>query len=416
MKVQDVMNTDVDFVRTDNTVKEVSRLIFGRGINGVPVIDKDGRLAGFITEKDIVSRFYPSVQEFIEDPVNTKDFEVMERNIYGIFDLTADKIMSHSPITTHPNTPVLHAHSLMVINKIGRLPVVDNNGKLMGIVSKGDIFRSVVAGKIPHVEDEEYHDWLSRHWDLIIKSEERLSYEVPDLTKLFKQKKSKKILDVGSGTGGHDISLVKNGFEVLAMERSTLMSEKSSQKKKSLPKSLQGRVKFQTGDYTSLLKDKDKSFDAAIFMGNALSHNPYDYKKILESVSRALRKNNSLLVVQIANFDKIFKENKRFQDFNVGSFGKEKELAFLEFYDPPREKGGFATLNMAILMHNGKKWLPRASNSTPIVVITKETITPILKSFGFKEISFYGSKFSEHLFEQEFNSSQSDWLNVVAVR
>lgn len=409
------MNTDVDSVNVKSAVRDVSRVIFGHRINGVPVVDDQGKLVGFITERDIVSRFYPSVQEFIEDPINTKDFEIMEKNIYEIFNLTADKIMSKDPITITPNTPVLHAHSLMIMNKVGRLPVVDEKGKLVGIVSKGDIFRSVVAGKIPHVEDEEYHDWLSRHWDLIIKSEERLSFEVPDLTRLFKQYKVKKILDVGSGTGGHDLLLAKNGFNVLAIERSSLMTSKSIEKRRKLPKNVQNRVRFQMGDYIDFLKGRDNSFDAAIFMGNALAHNPNDYRKILSAVGKAL-KSKATLVLQIANFGKIFKENRRFQDFNVGTTDKGMELAFLEFYDPPKNKKDFATLNMSILMHKGKKWLPRALNSTQIVVVTKESIEPILKDLGFKKISFYGSEFSEHLFEKNFSPSESDWLNVVAKR
>lgn len=410
------MNTDVDFVRTGNTVKEVSHLIFGRGINGVPVVDKEDKLVGFITERDIVSRFYPSVQEFIEDPVNTKDFELMEKNIYEIFDLPADRIMTKDPITINPDSPVLHAHSLMILNKVGRLPVVNENGRLIGIVSKGDIFRSVVAGKIPYAEDEEYHDWLSRHWDLVIRSEKRLSFEVPDLTSLFKQFKVKKVLDVGSGTGGHDTSLVRTGFDVSGVERSSLMFKTSIEKKRNLPKPLQNKVTFQLGDYVDILKDKTEVYDAAIFMGNALSHNPNDYKKILSLVARILRKKNSVLVLQIANFKKIFKENKRFQDFNVAPTGKNKELAFLEFYDPPKSRGSFATLNMVILSHSGKKWLPKALNSTSIAVITKENIEPLLRKVGFKKISFYGSNFSEHLFKSEFNFSENDFLNVVAVR
>ncbi len=416
MKVQDIMNTDVDFVRTGNTVKEISHLIFGRGINGVPVVNKEGKLVGFITERDIVSKFYPSVQEFVEDPVNTKDFELMEKNIFEIFNLTASKIMTKNLITIHPDTPLLHAHSLMVINKVGRLPVVNEQGKLIGIISKGDIFRSVVAGKIPYAEDEEYHDWLSRHWDLIIQSEKRLSFEVPDLTRLFKNLKVKKILDVGSGTGSHDISLARNGFEIYGVEKSSLMSKTSADKKKSLPKAIQRKVFFQIGDYLELLKDKVNIYDAAIFMGNALSHNTNNYKKILSFVSRSLSKKNSVLVLQIANFRKIFKENKRFQDFNVTLTGKNREMAFLEFYDPPRSRDGFATLNMAILSHTGKKWVTKATNSTPIAVITKESIGPLLKKLGFKKISYYGSKFLEHLFKDEFDESKSDYLNVIATK
>ncbi|PJA00602.1 MAG: hypothetical protein COX78_00325, partial [Candidatus Levybacteria bacterium CG_4_10_14_0_2_um_filter_35_8] len=65
MKVQDVMSSRVDLVFTDTPVREVSRLIFGKGVNGVPVCNGK-KIVGFITERDILAKFYPSMQEYIE--------------------------------------------------------------------------------------------------------------------------------------------------------------------------------------------------------------------------------------------------------------------------------------------------------------------------------------------------------------
>ena len=73
MKVADVMSTSVDTVSVDTSVKEVCRLIFGRGINGIPVC-KGKKVIGFISERDILSRFHPSIREYIEDPVHEGGF------------------------------------------------------------------------------------------------------------------------------------------------------------------------------------------------------------------------------------------------------------------------------------------------------------------------------------------------------
>ncbi|MDO8657403.1 MAG: CBS domain-containing protein, partial [Candidatus Levybacteria bacterium] len=77
MKVSDVMSTQVNTVSPDTSVSSVAQIIFGHNINGVPVV-KDRKLVGFITERDILSRFYPSMQEYVEDPVSARDFEGME--------------------------------------------------------------------------------------------------------------------------------------------------------------------------------------------------------------------------------------------------------------------------------------------------------------------------------------------------
>ena len=58
MKVANVMSRQVDYVTKNTSVKDVCRLIFGRGINGVPV--REGKkIVGFITERDVISKFYP---------------------------------------------------------------------------------------------------------------------------------------------------------------------------------------------------------------------------------------------------------------------------------------------------------------------------------------------------------------------
>ena len=129
MVVSDVMSTAVDYVTTNTSVRDIARLIFGKGINGVPVLDKT-KLVGFITERDILAKFYPSVEEYIEDRVNTSDFISMEKKVSNILSLSAGKIMSRNPVTVTADTPILKAQSLMFINKIGRLPVVDSKNHL----------------------------------------------------------------------------------------------------------------------------------------------------------------------------------------------------------------------------------------------------------------------------------------------
>src|SRR3989344_5707604 len=119
MKVSDCMSKRVDVVHPDSSVQDVARLIFGRGINGVPVCE-DKKLVGFITERDILAQFYPSIQEYVEDPLNATDFEAMEEKASEIFEKKALEIMSESLVTVNPNTPLLRAQSLMFIHKVVR--------------------------------------------------------------------------------------------------------------------------------------------------------------------------------------------------------------------------------------------------------------------------------------------------------
>src|SRR3990170_8439537 len=270
MKVSDVMSKQVEHVSADAKAQDIARLIFGRGINGLPVC-RGKKVIGFITERDILSKFYPSIQEYVEDPFGEGDFEDMEKKVSEILALTAEKIMSKNPITVTAGTPLLRAQSLMFVNKVGRLPVVDKDDNLIGMISKGDIFRSVVGEKIPFEEDEKFHDWLSRRYDIIIDQKARLSREIPDLVRMFRKLNVKSVLDVGSGTGVHSIALAQEGFEVLGIDRSSRMVYVAQEKIESLANETQQRVKFISKDYKSLDTLLGKKFDAAIFMGSALS-------------------------------------------------------------------------------------------------------------------------------------------------
>lgn len=413
MVVADVMSKAVDYVNINTSVKDIARLIFGKGINGVPVLDKT-KLVGFITERDILARFYPSVEEYMEDPVNTSDFISMEKKVSNILSLSADKIMSRNPVTVSPDTPILKAQSLMFINKIGRLPVVDSKHRLVGIISKGDIFRSVVGDQIPSSAEEEYHDWVSRHYDLVTGWEERLGNEIPDLVKLFNKMGVKNVLDIGCGTGEHDIALAKKGFNVLGLESSPLMHAKAISKLKKLGKSESKLLRFENGNYIDLLEREKKNFDAVIFMGNAFAHLVSNHKEVLKVVSSKLSK-KGIVFFQINNFYRLFNVRKRFLslNFSKSKSGVGQDFAFLEFYDPSGKNNENLTLNMAVFESGGNNWRLRSMNSTSILEIDKSKMEVLLRSAGFKKIEFYGADANGSLFK-ELNKNESYYLNVLA--
>lgn len=416
MKVADAMSTQVDFVSVNTKVKDVARLIFGAGINGVPVCNKR-KVIGFITERDILAKFFPSIQEFVEEPLQAGDFEGMEKKINEVLNLPASKIMSRNPSMITADTPLLKAQSIMLIKKVGRVPVVDKHKNLIGIISKSDIFRSVVGDRLPVTSEEEYHDWLSKHYDVVVDWKKRLTNEIPGLVTLFKKEKVKNVLDVGFGTGEHDIALAKHGFRVLGVEASRLMLDAAKQKLEKLPKNISDKLEFAHGEYDRLLKSKKGGFQAAIFLGNAFPHTAENYIKTLSSVVSALDPKHSILVFQIINFEKVFEAKRGFLEVNYGAskLGGKFDHAFLEFYHPDHLKE-MLTLNMEILDFNGKKWTHRTLNSTKVANITPKKIAALLKKYGFKKINFFGGKSMGPLFEEPFDPLKSDWLNVIAKR
>lgn len=417
MKVSDAMSRHVDYVSVDAKLKDVAKLIFGRGVNGVPVVERKKKLIGFVTEKDILSKFYPSIQEYVEDPLSSSDFEGMEKKVDEVLEMTVDKIISKNPVTVTSNTPLLKAQSLMFVEKVGRLPVIDDKNTLIGIISKGDIFKLIVGKKLPLEEDEQFHDWLSRRYDLIIDQKTRLSKEIPDLVEIFKKLNVKTILDIGCGTGVHATKLAQEGFEVLGMDRSSRMTDEAQEKLKSLSSQVRQRVKFIDRDYKNLDRLLDKKFDAVIFMGSALAHID-DPQMVLKEVDKVLN-NNAVVICQITNYEKVLKVNRGFMDFNIrkSPYPNEGEQAFLRFFD--RENGVFLSQNISVFTRVSKRWTFRGIRSMRIYPVTKDKVTGFLKNINFLNIKYYGGEkgfFYDNLFRIPFNEVKSDVLTVVARR
>lgn len=415
MRVADIMNKQVEFVTTETPVIDVSSLIFGRNINGVPVVDKL-KLVGFITEKDILTKFFPTVGEYVEDPFREGNFEGMEKKVDEIFGLKAKQIMSKTPITVREDTPLLKAQSLMFLNKIGRLPVVNEDGELIGILSKSDIFRTIVGQKIPFGADEQFHDWLSRRFDLITDQEKRLSKEIPDLVNLFKKEKVQKILDVGCGTGVHAIALAKRGFQVVGIDRSKRMNFVAKEKTNKLPSSVKKRLQFIQSEYENLGDLLSDRFDAAMFMGSGLAHNS-DPEHVLKEVNKVLAK-KTVMVCQVANYEKVIKTNKRFYDFNIrkSHLSVEREQAFLRFFDPTEK--GLLTQNVCVFARGEKRWSFKGMHAVSINPLNENRLELMFKKFKFNT-KFYGGEegyYYDFLFRKPFRPLQSDVLIAVAKR
>ena len=151
MKVKDVFQKRIGYTTPDSTLFDAAKFIFGHKHQGIPVVKlkgKNKKLVGFITEQDIISQLFPSVSDLFEDYVHARDFEEMEKNVKSVLTKKVKDVMSKKIISIHINEPLLKAESVMKIKDISRLPVVDDKGYLVGIISKVDIFKALVSSKI----------------------------------------------------------------------------------------------------------------------------------------------------------------------------------------------------------------------------------------------------------------------------
>lgn len=145
MRVKQAMQTKVDYLTPDQTIRQAAETIFGKHHIGHPVCGKNKKLIGFLTEQDILSRFLPSAKEYFEDPIHVKDFEKLEKKAATILALKVKQVMNKRVYSIHADEPLLQAESYMQVKGVSRLPVVDNKNHLQGILTKGDIFRAIIG-------------------------------------------------------------------------------------------------------------------------------------------------------------------------------------------------------------------------------------------------------------------------------
>ncbi|MGP1418648.1 MAG: CBS domain-containing protein [Sphaerochaetaceae bacterium] len=132
MIIESRMTRNPVAVGPDVTVEEAAKIMKQEKVHRLPVLDKDKRLVGVISEKDIL-RALPS-------PVSSLSAYEMP---YLLSKLTVKKLMSKDPITISKDTIVEDAARLMVDQDLSCLPVMDGD-KLVGIVSKSDLFKMLL--------------------------------------------------------------------------------------------------------------------------------------------------------------------------------------------------------------------------------------------------------------------------------
>lgn len=133
MRVVDVMTTDVVAAQPEWSLKQAARVMIDAGISGLPVIGDGGAVVGIITEADFIETEAGRTigrQRLFDTVFGEKRTRVPS---------TVAAAMTHSPIVVDRNTTISEAARLMTDHKVKRLPVVDPDGRLEGIVSRGDV-------------------------------------------------------------------------------------------------------------------------------------------------------------------------------------------------------------------------------------------------------------------------------------
>jgi CBS domain-containing protein len=135
--VRDVMTTEVVTVDRITPYKEIARLLAEHKISAVPVLTMGRHVAGVVSEADLLAAEDQDARKSRTGRVDHLPWPRGQGKQHP--PLTAEHLMTSPAVTIHPDAPIPRAASLMHARHVKRLPVVDPDGKLLGIVSRRDL-------------------------------------------------------------------------------------------------------------------------------------------------------------------------------------------------------------------------------------------------------------------------------------
>ena len=149
--VREYMDADPVTVTPDTSAEDVARLLGEHELHGVPVVDEDGRVVGIVTEDDLVLRdeegdlHIPHYVELFGGLIFLEPLREFHSRLRKATATTAADLMTEKPTTIGPDADLHEAGRIISRSGHNRLPVVDGDGRLVGVISRADVLRGLTS-------------------------------------------------------------------------------------------------------------------------------------------------------------------------------------------------------------------------------------------------------------------------------
>lgn len=146
-KAKDIMTTDVIVAKKGDTISKVANILISGKIGGMPVVDENNKVVGIISETDIMKKekkahSIPFIN-ILEGIVLLDNFNKMEKDLKEIAAYKVEDLMSTNIVTVNEDDNFDDIANIMIKKSINRVPVVDKDNKLKGIICRYDIIRAM---------------------------------------------------------------------------------------------------------------------------------------------------------------------------------------------------------------------------------------------------------------------------------
>ncbi|MCM8784135.1 MAG: CBS domain-containing protein [Candidatus Omnitrophica bacterium] len=144
MKVKEVMSKEVKSLSPEMSIREALNLLLQMGISGLPVIDAEEKLVGMFTEKEVLKVVLPSYWERVGKFVYDDNPKVIRKKIEELKNHKVAEVMRREVISVNEDTALCEVARIMLTEKVRRIPVLDKDKKVVGIIAREDIVKAFV--------------------------------------------------------------------------------------------------------------------------------------------------------------------------------------------------------------------------------------------------------------------------------
>lgn len=146
MQARDVMVSPVITVTEIDTVRDVAKLLIAERISAVPVLDQAGKIVGIVSEADLIHRIEAGTERPTSWWLSLISGESAIASEYVMAHARKVKdVMTTDVQTAHPDTPLVEIADMFEEKHIKRVPIVNDVGELVGIVSRANIIQAVAS-------------------------------------------------------------------------------------------------------------------------------------------------------------------------------------------------------------------------------------------------------------------------------
>lgn len=151
LTAKDIMTEEVLTVRRDTPVNELAELLWKNKISGVPVLNDDGQVVSVVTESDLIDQnkkvHIPTMISILDSVIFLESSKKTEQEIRKMAGNTVQDICAEKLVSVSGDTSLDEIATIMAEKKVHTLPVIED-GRLIGVIGKSDIIRSMTGGSM----------------------------------------------------------------------------------------------------------------------------------------------------------------------------------------------------------------------------------------------------------------------------